>query len=361
MLFCVGLTLVIAGGIGGGREATAQPQPPAAAGLLVELDDGSVVSACVALDNPFGITAAELLERSGLGVQIGAYDYGSRAVCQLAGTGCDIAQGEPCFCALDDDPTASRMWLDYRQDAGGWQAAWPRFIDRRRVLPGEVEAWVWGSPGDANGVGTDRPTSPLTFEQICAELLPTATATATPTATTTATTMPTDTATTEPLPATSTTGVEAPPAQPSPIIFPVPSATPRPTPSVAPTPTPSATPQLARSPTSAPTIEPAAQGEQIRIFLPLVAGVPEQSLGSSVAVTPPATPAPTVGPTASATPDLTMTAASAARATEAILQTEFALAPVAAAPPNTSATWVRRTPTAALDLPTDRPITQYPL
>jgi hypothetical protein len=361
-----GLLLIVVLGFGAGRETVAQPQPPQAAGLFVQFDDGTIVTDCVALDNPFGLMADELLEQSSLDVQIEDYDYGGRSVCELAGTGCDVAAGEQCFCKLNDDPR--RMWLDYRLVNGGWEEPWPPYIDRRRVFPGDVEAWVWGRPGDEQGIGADRPRLIPSFGEICRDFIPavTETPTATATATETPTETPTATATETPTPDGSSTATVAPTTPPAPTATAAPPAA-QPAPVIRPAttatrPASSATPTLLTVTPTATAAAPANDATRQSVFLPLViynelvqsepiAPVP------TFVVRPEATEAPAVvaspRPTsAPPTPDASATARAAAQATEAILQTEFALVPTTAALRNATLTPTRtprmsRSPTAA--------------
>ncbi len=382
-LAVLGLVLLPGAGAGPWAALADEQNDVQQAGLLVQFEDGSIVTDCVDFAEPISITAAEFLQRSELGVQIAELDYGGSMVCELAGAGCDIARGEMCLCAYDANSPDSRLWRAYQLQGGAWQEAWPPYIDRRPVYPSSVEAWVWTYQGDHNGHGVRRPEQLLSFEEICLAdqtsptVTTTGTTTATPaTATATAAT-PTANATATILAATMT-------ALPPPAVF-------APETAVSATPTASAT----------ATGEPATT-VALRIFLPLVrtndppvvtvaqsaratvtairtATVLPSPTASTVPIATPtavplvasptlpvATTLPTAAATAtivpivpSATPPPTPTVDAAASATAAILQTEFATPPprtptaiaTATAQPATARPPATATPAALAQIP----------
>ncbi len=299
------------------------PLAPGRVGLLIEYGDGRIETSCVDIGDPFGVSAEQLLLNAPVEVHM-FREYGNIAVCRIGGEGCPTEQ---CYCAYAGDAPQSRLWLSYRLRNGAWQRPEPAevLLSRRRVFPGDVEAWIWGYPGDGHGQGAARPSRVITFAEICAVATPTATPTGAPTPTDTPAPTGTPLATDTPLP----TETELPtaesqppePAQNAPIIFPAASATPPRLPTFA-RPSPTAT-----FPTQATT--PPAASEAI--YLPLVRGAVEAA--APLIATPPvaileptgAPPMPTAPVQPSPTPQLDLTA------TAAILQTEFAVPPAPSA------------------------------
>jgi hypothetical protein len=219
-----------------------QATDPQHAGVMVEFADGSVETACVAWDEGLALTSEELLRQSGLEVLVGQGDYGETAVCKIGANGCDVAQGENCYCQYDANSEESRLWLAYQLRNGGWhKPVGPPdvYVSRRNVYDGDVEAWVWGYPGEFDGQNATRPSQVMTFGEICALATPTptssATGTVTPTGTATGTVTATPTGTDTPTP----TRTRRPSATP-----PDDTATPTVTPTITPSSTPTGTPTV---------------------------------------------------------------------------------------------------------------------
>ncbi len=177
------------------------PSPQKRSGLMVQYGDGSIETVCVTWEGGLALTAAELLARSGLEVQIGEHDYGGSAVCKIGKDGCALDAGENCYCAYDPNSDTSRLWLAYQLRDGVWHDPWPPYVNRRNVYDGDVEAWVWGYPGSLDRRDATRPAQVLSFEQICAMSTPTPTLepSATPTMTGTPTTTPSASVTSTPI------------------------------------------------------------------------------------------------------------------------------------------------------------------
>ncbi|MCS6880246.1 MAG: hypothetical protein RMK84_06215 [Oscillochloridaceae bacterium] len=303
---------------------TSRADQPTEAGLVIEYDDGRIATFCVDTGDPFGMTAEQLLLAAPLETQM-FREYGSIFVCRIGDRGCPR---DNCLCAYAGDAPQSRLWMSYRLRNGVWQRPEPAEVNlsRRRVFPGDVEAWVWGYPGDGHGQGAAQPSRVIAFAQICAAATPAPTLTTTPTPTDTA--MPTDTPapTDTPRPADTAPPAPAPPTPPleqnAPIILPAASPTRQSLPTFV-RPSPTAT-LPARETRPAATAWP--------VHLPLVRGAAEQP--PPPIDTPPvvaleratALPTPTAIVPASPTPRLDLTA------TAAILQTEFAVPPAPATP-----------------------------
>lgn len=184
-----------------GSSETATPTSRPRAGLVVEHGDGRIETYCVDIGDPFGISAEQLLllvsAQTGVGVEMHR-EYGYTAVCRIGNTGCP---SEHCHCAYAGDAPQSRLWMRYRLRNGVWQPPSPAEINlsRRVVFRGDVEAWIWGHPGDGHYQGADRPSRVFTFAEICPAA--TATPTFTPSATPSTTPTPTYTPTSTPPPA----------------------------------------------------------------------------------------------------------------------------------------------------------------
>jgi hypothetical protein len=117
-------------------------------------EGGTIATACVELVEE-SISGAELLQRSGLGVVLGAYGGLGYGVCAIGDVGC--FGGEDCFCQCRSAPCA--YWVySHRQADGSWAvsgvgaSAW-------EVQGGDVDGWVWGN-------GSTAP-PPLSFQQVC--------------------------------------------------------------------------------------------------------------------------------------------------------------------------------------------------
>ena len=124
------------------------------AGLVVVHGDGGVATACVTFSED-SITGDELLQRSGLGVRLGAYGGLGYGVCAIDGEGC--IEEQDCFCQCRSSPCA--YWVySHRQPDGSWAvsgvgaSAW-------QVRNGAVDGWVWGD-------GSSAPPT-ISFEEIC--------------------------------------------------------------------------------------------------------------------------------------------------------------------------------------------------
>ncbi len=123
------------------------------AGLVVRLGDQSVLTRCVAFSEA-EISGIDLLQRSGLQLDISIDPALGSFVCMIEGEGCAAAN---CLCAFP--PTYWRYWLRANED---WQAA-PVGADSRVVQDGDVDGWTWGAgPTDQ----TDAPPL-LAFTDIC--------------------------------------------------------------------------------------------------------------------------------------------------------------------------------------------------
>lgn len=287
------------------------------AGLVIEYGDGRIETFCVDTGDPFGTSAEQLLLAAPIDVQM-FREYGNIAVCRIGGTGCPA---ERCYCAYAGDAPQSRLWMSYRLRNGVWQRPEPSEVNlsRRRVFPGDVEAWVWGHPGDGHGQGAARPSRVITLAEICVAATPTAILTITPAPTDTS--FPTDTtapvATLQPSDSATPTQeqVSPPPEENPPVIFPAASPTPPRLPTF-----------VWPSPTVAPPAPVADQGVPPQaIYLPLVRSSTEEAapaMVTSAVVTPApvlALPTLTAAVPPSPTPRLDLTT------TAMILQTELAL------------------------------------
>ena len=215
-------------------SSAAQAQEPNCAGLVVQLPEGRVETACVEFPED-EITGVDLLNRSGLSVTV---DYSTglgAAVCKIGDTGCSVPN-EPCFCQCKG--STCNYWTYWQLKDGQWAYS-PLGAGNRRLGDGYVDGWVWGD-------GKQSPQL-LSLADIClvkTEMLePTATAF----------TSPLDTPTAQPTPTQSPTPTATNPASP------LTSPTPTSQPAITPTPTPVSQvflPSTSGEPTAPETPEP---------------------------------------------------------------------------------------------------------
>jgi hypothetical protein len=154
------LLLLLVPGLVGPALADDPPQ----AGLVIQFDDGRVVTRCVPVEGD-EFTGADLLTSSGLNVIIDASTGMGITVCRVEGLGCDYP-AERCFCRCMGGGTC-RYWNYYYRDPG--QSDWvysPLGAVLRKIKPGSVEAWIWAD-------GHTPPSKGLAFEAMCAPPAPT--------------------------------------------------------------------------------------------------------------------------------------------------------------------------------------------
>lgn len=175
--------------------AAAQADGPNRVGLVVANGD-AVVTRCIEFSEE-EISGYEVLERSGLDLNVDVSSGMGAAICRIDGTGCTYPQ-EECFCQCQGSPC--RFWIYWHWDDGDWRFS-GLGASKYDVHDGDVEGWVWGE-GSPN-TGGDQPPR-LAFEEICAEP---------PTATSTPTPRPTDIATSTPIP--EPTDTPEPPSKPA--------------------------------------------------------------------------------------------------------------------------------------------------
>lgn len=180
----------------------AQADNPNQAALVVIHDD-EVITKCIEFSED-KITGYEMLERSGLDLNVDASNNMGAAICRIDGQGCTYP-ADDCFCeCLGDTCTFWRYWF---WEDGEW--VFSQFgASSRKLRQGDIDVWLWADGPSSRG--GEKPPD-IRFEEICAPPAtntptpePTATPTethlptATPTATHTSTPRPTDTSTPRP-------------------------------------------------------------------------------------------------------------------------------------------------------------------
>jgi hypothetical protein len=227
-------------------QAGSLRQAPNQAALVVVHGDGRVVTRCVDFSEA-QITGADLLQRSGLDLNIEASSMGA-TICRIDGEGCTFPQ-QSCFCQCEG--AGCSYWSYWHWQNGDWLYS-QLGASNSIVLPGSMDGWVWG----AGTVDSAPKPPPIPFVSVCAPPTPTETPsltpthteswappTTTPTATPTlseptATDTPAATNTATPLPALAGVQPLAPttPETPTPVaaVAPIPTSTPTPSSSVAP-------------------------------------------------------------------------------------------------------------------------------
>ena len=116
-------------------------------GLVVQFDDKTILTRCIET-NGEAITGGEVLQLSGLELDL-YYDANQEiAVCKLNGQGCDAHN---CFCLFPN------YWSYWHMEGDEWVYS-GRGSSAYLVQPGAVEGWRWGA---------GAPPSKITYEQIC--------------------------------------------------------------------------------------------------------------------------------------------------------------------------------------------------
>ncbi|MFQ5613202.1 MAG: hypothetical protein ACE5H9_13825 [Anaerolineae bacterium] len=175
--------------------ASSQVDGPNKVGLVVVHGDDEVITQCIEFSED-EITGLDVLERSGLDLNIGVAGGLANSVCRLDNEGCSFP-AESCFCQCQGAPCI--FWSYYHFIDGNWLFS-NVGASAHKVRHGDVEGWRWGESSPAGG---ETPPA-IPFEQICAAAPidtpvptdtppPTATATATPTPPPTPTPAPTNT------------------------------------------------------------------------------------------------------------------------------------------------------------------------
>ena len=91
-------------------------QTPNQAALVIVHGDGRVVTRCVGFSEA-QITGADLLQRSGLDLNIEASSMGA-TICRIDGEGCTFPQ-ESCFCQCEG--ASCNYWSYWRWENGEWR------------------------------------------------------------------------------------------------------------------------------------------------------------------------------------------------------------------------------------------------
>ncbi len=120
--------------LGSGSRHLATSGPTHYAGLVVQFEDGSVVTDCLSFSEK-NITGLELLGRSGLDIAT----WGT-AVCRIGSAGCDYP-AERCFCECLAPPC--RFWSYWQWRDGRWVYS-EVGASQRQVSDGDIDGWVWG-------------------------------------------------------------------------------------------------------------------------------------------------------------------------------------------------------------------------
>ena len=152
----------------------ARAQEPGRAGLVVQFDESRVETRCLEVAGE-GVKGVELLQGSGLDVVADLSGGMGVSVCRLEGQGCDFP-GQHCFCQCMGGGECTYWNYFYREPGAETWTYSPLGAGLHTVLPGSVEAWVWGD-------GRTPPADDLTFEAICEAPTPEVVAAATGTAT----------------------------------------------------------------------------------------------------------------------------------------------------------------------------------
>ena len=138
---------------GGGRAA-----------IVVKHSDGSTSSACVTFDGD-EIDGEELLNLSGIPY---VADFGNSMgsiLCSIEGDGCNFPS-EKCFCDCSKPGSCAYWGYFVKDEEGGWVYA-PIGARLRKVVDGDLDAWVWVETGGFGQVKDSSLVPDVVFEEIC--------------------------------------------------------------------------------------------------------------------------------------------------------------------------------------------------
>lgn len=147
------MLMVFSSGIVLGQPTQPPDTPENRAGVVVRFGDGTSTTACVAFAEA-QISGIELLERSGLAVEIATEGDVGGFVCQIEQDGCPANE---CLCAFPPD-----YWRYWLLNNNTWQFS-PVGASSRQVRNGSVDGWGWSNGG--NNADTRPPA--ITFADIC--------------------------------------------------------------------------------------------------------------------------------------------------------------------------------------------------
>jgi len=305
---------------------------PHRSGLLIVHSGGRVSQRCVEFTEDT-IDGLALLQRSGLDLNVDATNSVGVAVCRIDNEGCAFPDQE-CFCECLGATCV--YWSYWRLAQGGdWQYA-NMGASSGIVRNGDVDAWVWGA---GNGAASLLP--PVSFDDVCAPVAPTATPTATVTRPPTVLWYPSDTPEPDPTStatATSASLVAIATATPAET-----TATPSPT-RVAPPAAASPVPSLAGSP-----IAPASAAGSAVSFTP----TPTTHRGAPVITTPTTFPAQVAGVPEAAASTRPIKATAPAQETATLTPAAVAqVNPTVAAEPSSTPTFLLGSTQRATSTPT---------
>lgn len=158
------ILLILLSALGSYFALPAQADDPHRAGLVVQLDNSTIITRCIEFSED-SISGYDVLVRSGLNVEA-SFDAMGAAICSINGVGCPI---DNCWC--DFPPN---YWSYWHQSGNNWVYS-QLGASNYRVHDGDIEGWRWG-----NG-------SPLTrtysMNEICISATATPTASITPSST----------------------------------------------------------------------------------------------------------------------------------------------------------------------------------
>lgn len=110
-----------------------------AAGLVIRHGDGSVLYFYVRFSEP-EITGTQLLQRSGVSIDVSPYAGLGQAVCRIDGEGCPSTN---CFCKSYANPSV--YWRYHMLSPEGTWLVLPYGPDHRTIHDGDVDGWSWSA------------------------------------------------------------------------------------------------------------------------------------------------------------------------------------------------------------------------
>jgi hypothetical protein len=149
VLLCA-LILAVLAGLPAAGAATPAPHLNGA-GLVIKHGDGRTLYFYVQFSEP-QITGAQLLERSGVSLDVTPYSGLGEAICLIDGEGCPSSN---CFCKSYANPSV--YWRYQRLTSAGQWVFIQSGPDQTVVHDGDVDGWAWSATnGDLPNTSIDE-------------------------------------------------------------------------------------------------------------------------------------------------------------------------------------------------------------
>jgi hypothetical protein len=162
----VGLLLIVVAILVSGCVSSEPNGDGGRAAIVIQHADGNTSDACVTFEGD-EIDGEELLNLSRIPY---VADFGNSMgsiLCSIEGKGCDFP-GEKCFCQCSQ-PGSCAYWAYFvKNEDGDWVYA-PIGARLRKVVDGDLDAWVWIETGGFGQVQGSSKVPDVNFAEICAQ------------------------------------------------------------------------------------------------------------------------------------------------------------------------------------------------